>query len=470
MSYFNSPIQNITPLRDVTLREVADIISNDLKLKSATEEMRALADSDKRNIFKCTKFPYVTPSGIFSTRKATELKDYSGFIVLDFDDLDDVDDAKSKILNQTEVDIALLYISPSGNGLKCIVPSTIVDEHSQVYKMYQQHFEYELGLKVDSSGKDIARASFLAHDPKVFHNGDAKFRKLEEYWEKPTSEKNVSHNNQQPSVSNARSLDPSSPFEDYNSRGDSLALLEAYGWLKESEDNEKVRLIRPGKKSGVSADFRLSDKLLFVFTDATDFEADKAYNPSQIFSELECGGDMKVARKKLLAMEYGKQSSSRTSEGNELEVDNESGNLDIHSPDYKELNPINLIELYNREGLIRTSEPGSTKVSIFKNDNKVLRPFNHEANTISLLLRYNNYPKEDLAYHKFLLKKERDILNSFKFMPAETPEWNKDTKYAMYNSFKNGVAKVTKDGVEMLDYNSDELGFFPELDCQKYQL
>ena len=71
VSYFNSPIQNITPLRDVTLREVADIISNDLKLKSATEEMRALADSDKRNIFKCTKFPYVTPSGIFSTRKAT---------------------------------------------------------------------------------------------------------------------------------------------------------------------------------------------------------------------------------------------------------------------------------------------------------------------------------------------------------------------------------------------------------------
>lgn len=64
----------------------------------------------------------------------------------------------------------------------------------------------------------------------------------------------------------------------------------------------RLALTRPGKKNGVSGGYRKQDKL-YVFTDATEFEASKAYNPAQVFAVLECGNDMKKARTQLLTMD-----------------------------------------------------------------------------------------------------------------------------------------------------------------------
>ena len=174
---------------------------------------------------------------------------------------------------------------------------------------------------------------------------------------------------------------------------------------------------------------------------------------------------MKEARKKLLALGYGKPDGSFRNVNDESDIEQEKQNRDIHSSYYKQLNPINLVKLYNQEGLIRVSLPENNKVKIYRNENNVLRPFNHETDTISLLMHHNNYPKEELSYRRFLLTKERDIINSYKQLPPIIPNWQKDTKHAIHNSFKNGVAKVTKDGYTMLDYSSDELGFFSELTC-----
>jgi hypothetical protein len=98
-----------------------------------------------------------------------------------------------------------------------------------------------------------------------------------------------------------------SPFEDFNQRGDAVAVLQSHGWTVVRETTERVILRRPGKSEGTSGDY-LKDKRWFgVFTTSTQFEPQKAYNPAAVFCMLECNGDWKRAAQQLTADGYGEK-------------------------------------------------------------------------------------------------------------------------------------------------------------------
>lgn len=97
-----------------------------------------------------------------------------------------------------------------------------------------------------------------------------------------------------------------SPFEDYNERGDIIALLQRHGWKVVEQRGEKIVMLRPGDtKSSSSGDYHTGKGLFSVFTTSTQFEPQKGYKPCAVYCMLECGGDWKVAAKKLLAEGYG---------------------------------------------------------------------------------------------------------------------------------------------------------------------
>lgn len=98
-----------------------------------------------------------------------------------------------------------------------------------------------------------------------------------------------------------------SPFEDYNNRGDVVALLEKHNWKVISETNEKVVFRRPGKDIGTSGNYNKIKKWFSVFTTSSIFEPEKAYQPYAVYAVLECDKDFKVAVKKLLAEGYGEK-------------------------------------------------------------------------------------------------------------------------------------------------------------------
>jgi replicative DNA helicase len=97
-----------------------------------------------------------------------------------------------------------------------------------------------------------------------------------------------------------------SPFEDYNQRGDIVALLERHGWRVVDQDRERVYLLRPGQTdSKHSGDFHTGKRVFKVFSTSTEFEAEKGYAPSTVYSLLECSGDNKLAYRRLLEEGYG---------------------------------------------------------------------------------------------------------------------------------------------------------------------
>jgi len=97
-----------------------------------------------------------------------------------------------------------------------------------------------------------------------------------------------------------------SPFEDYNREGDVVGLLQSHGWKVVRQIGERVHLLRAGDTdSKSSGNFHTGLRVLRVFSSSTIFDPDKGYNPSTVFSLLECSGDNKEAYRKLLDLGYG---------------------------------------------------------------------------------------------------------------------------------------------------------------------
>lgn len=458
ISYFLSPIQNTLPYKHITLGDVAMAIKSG-KAKGATQSLRAIADIDKARQYKANSFDYATFSGTFSQRKANALMEYSGLMALDFDDVN-VAYVKKRLLSQTDVDTVMLFTSPSGHGVKWVVPSTTKEEHKQVFRMYQRYCKDKFDLEVDESGKDIARACFIPYDDEVVLNEEFAFRMQPKYWNNTQSENTKQGKRGQ--------SDGTSPFDEYNNRGDVVSLLEAHGWRKYETKSDTINFTRPGKKSGVSANFRLSDKILYVFTGSSIFEGSKAYNPSQVFATLECGGDYKLGRKKLLKMGYGEKSTRSNSEDNTLDTDKANEAFDFYTPDFK-ISASRLAEFYKRRGFMRLSEEGIDSISIIKNSNKILKPFNYKTDTIAFLKKHINHPEKKAEIENELVNKRVIVENSWKLMDGQPYNLHKDTKNAIYIPFKNGVCKVTKEGTEMVDYKSKEIAFFIDnIESQKH--
>lgn len=108
-----------------------------------------------------------------------------------------------------------------------------------------------------------------------------------------------------------------SPFEDFNKRGDVVALLQRHGWSVVKQSPNKTVFKRPGTTdSKSSGDFNHDLNWFSVFTTNSCFEPNRAYLPYAVYAMLECNGDFKEASRKLLDEGYGER---RQNFGSKLE-------------------------------------------------------------------------------------------------------------------------------------------------------
>ena len=122
------------------------------------------------------------------------------------------------------------------------------------------------------------------------------------------------------------------PWDDYNERGDFAALLERHGWKRtKSGDNEHWE--RPGKAEH-STSATWNGTVFYVFSsNACGFEPNRGYNKFQAYAILECGGDVKEAARQLKMQGYGSGlvvvgSRSRTEENEDILCSTSTSDLD----------------------------------------------------------------------------------------------------------------------------------------------
>ncbi len=168
VSYFNHPIQNTRPSRQIELVDIYRLIRGSA-FQPITQRLRSITDRGEARLFKSRYFDYVTFSGTFSKRADSHLLKHSCLIAVDFDHITNIEVLKMFLLNDPCFDTVMLFVSPSGDGLKWIIPIDIrVCSHQEWFQAIAAYIRAIYDLGIDPSGKDVSRACFLPHDPDVW--------------------------------------------------------------------------------------------------------------------------------------------------------------------------------------------------------------------------------------------------------------------------------------------------------------
>lgn len=169
-SFFKGPITNTKPLKSITILDAYNYIVGPYA-KDRTEQLRSIEDKKKAKIFKASRFDYATFCGVFDMRHNDHCITPSGLLCIDFDHLDELEFVFPELLKDRYFETALLFRSPSGDGLKWIIE---IDRgstpHSDYCRAISQYIFKEYQIEADPSGKDISRACFLPYDPHAYIN------------------------------------------------------------------------------------------------------------------------------------------------------------------------------------------------------------------------------------------------------------------------------------------------------------
>lgn len=184
VSYFTKPVNVKTeeqvPERLLSLFEVYSLIIGEGQgntIPDLTRQIRSVSNpdpkqaKDERNRIK-KKLPHVVFGGEFSYRSKAGLTKSSDLIILDFDHIgtpEQVEGFKQTLSGDTELNPLLLFVSPSGDGLKVVIPTQQEITGDPDFKTSMRSLSYYIsltyGLEIDPSGKDISRTCFLSYDP-----------------------------------------------------------------------------------------------------------------------------------------------------------------------------------------------------------------------------------------------------------------------------------------------------------------
>jgi hypothetical protein len=171
-SLFRNGITNNVPSETIDLETVCKLVKS-FKYERKIKRIRDEKDKKKQNELK-SKLDYVTFSGVFDdTRIVQNLSVYSGFVQLDIDNIDvlglDIDAVKFQLKHDPY--IALMFLSPRGNGLKMVVKvDATAETHKSVYLDLSMYFKNTYNLDLDTSVSSVASACYLSYDSDPFYN------------------------------------------------------------------------------------------------------------------------------------------------------------------------------------------------------------------------------------------------------------------------------------------------------------
>ena len=167
-SFFKAPVRNVFPSETLRLHQVFALITSN-KYKKITEELRAITNVKEARKFKANRFDYVTLSGTFEKRSDKNLLKHSNLLTIDFDHLENLQELRTQLLNDEYFETEMLFISPSGDGLKWIIRIDVSEvTHSEYFTAVANYIKHNYNIEVDQSGKDVSRACFLPYDPTAF--------------------------------------------------------------------------------------------------------------------------------------------------------------------------------------------------------------------------------------------------------------------------------------------------------------
>lgn len=157
---------------DVPHHRTLEMCLSRIKLGKSKDKIEKIQSTDDKNLKSelKKKLPSICFNGTFRERNKSGLIEHSGLMILDYDNVNN-----PKILKKQLQKIPYLvscFISPSGNGVKALIkiPKDF-EKHHKYFKKFEEDYPNEY---LDQSGKDVSRVCFESYDPNIYINYDAK--------------------------------------------------------------------------------------------------------------------------------------------------------------------------------------------------------------------------------------------------------------------------------------------------------
>lgn len=294
-----SQFKNYEGVKPVRTLSILDWLEDDF-FSNEIESIRREPNKSKRDKMK-SLLPAITPSGVFSRRSESGLIQHSGFIQFDVDKIAQKDIEKYKRLIASFPYTYYCGLSVSGRGLWGLFKIKQPHLHKKHFAAMQMCFK-DKGIVIDPAPSNVASLRGYSYDENAYFNYNA--RTFEHIYDEPVKPKKSQKNY---SGSNSESV-----ADDFNENGEIESLLIEHGWTFVDTKGTNNRYTRPGKTSGISANYCTERKLFFVWsTDPeTGLKVDeaRAFNHWSIYVQLECGGDQTEAARKLYEKGFGNPS------------------------------------------------------------------------------------------------------------------------------------------------------------------
>jgi VirE N-terminal domain len=168
-------VTDTKPKQNYSITDVLKFIKNNYdNVEYVQQFIRVSKDKKEATEFK-KQLPAVTFSGTFSKRNKESLVEHSNIICIDIDDCTSPQNFKETFTKDAHVLAA--FISPSGKGLKLLfrIDGT---QHEASFKSIETYIKNIHKIEIDTSGKDVCRLCFLAHDEDIYINENAKIFRL----------------------------------------------------------------------------------------------------------------------------------------------------------------------------------------------------------------------------------------------------------------------------------------------------
>lgn len=136
-------------------------------VKNLISDIRTATDKKAKDLLK-RQLPCICFSGVFEKRADSALTEHSGFVILDWDKLENPEQKKQEVSKHYFIYSA--FISPSGDGVKAV---------ARIPKDKAKHRAYYNGIlsifkDLDPTNINESRICYASYDPEIYINKEAK--------------------------------------------------------------------------------------------------------------------------------------------------------------------------------------------------------------------------------------------------------------------------------------------------------
>ncbi len=263
------------------------------------KRIRATNEVDIQRKLK-QKLPAISPGAQFGLDRQ-HVSCFTGLMQIDIDDgIKDPEGLRNALGQLSWVPFSSLSVR---RGVYLLVWIPEPDRQPEYWEKVNIWLQATYQLSADPARKNPKDLRFFASDNGAIYNPQATI--LNTIPPEPTQlKKVVSYHNR--NTTSAHGL--ISPFQDFNNKADVISMLLNDGWKLGQKKGSKIRLTRPGKNHGTSADWDENIRRLYLFTSNSNLTMDgkgHALSPVDIFMQLHKINTTHEVRKLLTDLGYG---------------------------------------------------------------------------------------------------------------------------------------------------------------------